>query len=106
MTRKRSPQIEALTRQLTDLDEHRINELYGLEPVYEPQGESHAALPTRFFTVQCPYCGELIDTQIDVSAGSCNYIEDCQVCCQPIDMHIAVGDDGELLSVEAQRGDH
>lgn len=34
--------------------------------------------------VQCPYCGELFVTTVDLSAGDQQYIEDCQVCCNPI----------------------
>jgi hypothetical protein len=32
----------------------------------------------------CPYCGELVDLDIDESGGSRqSYVEDCPVCCQP-----------------------
>jgi Cysteine-rich CPXCG len=55
--------------------------------------------------VQCPYCGESFDTTLDLSAGSTSYIEDCQVCCQPIEFTVAVADDGTLASLEARRGD-
>jgi hypothetical protein len=37
-------------------------------------------------TVQCPWCGEAFVTFFDASAGAQSYIEDCQVCCRPIDM--------------------
>lgn len=32
----------------------------------------------------CPYCGESVETVVDISAGDQTYIEDCQVCCRPI----------------------
>jgi hypothetical protein len=33
---------------------------------------------------QCAGCGEWVDTVVDESAGSKQqYVEDCQVCCQP-----------------------
>jgi hypothetical protein len=33
---------------------------------------------------QCAGCGEWIETTVDESAGSKQqYVEDCQVCCQP-----------------------
>ena len=35
-------------------------------------------------TYDCPYCGEEVDTTVDLSAGDQTYIEDCQVCCRPI----------------------
>jgi hypothetical protein len=45
--------------------------------------------------IQCPYCGESIDILVDESAGAQHYIEDCQVCCRPISIAVAVDDDGQ-----------
>jgi hypothetical protein len=89
------------------LDQKAIDSLYGLEPVFEPQQAASAGADggTRFTTVQCPYCGEPFDTLVDLSAGSTSYIEDCQVCCRPIDLGIEVAVDGELTSVSARRSD-
>jgi hypothetical protein len=45
------------------------------------------------YDILCPYCGEVFTTTVDLSAGDQQYIEDCQVCCNPIvfsinmDMH-------------------
>ena len=50
-------------------------------------------------TIHCPYCGESYETVVDVSAGSQRYIEDCAVCCRPIEIALRVGDDGELIDV-------
>ncbi|MCW8275702.1 CPXCG motif-containing cysteine-rich protein [Pseudomonas sp. PCH199] len=33
---------------------------------------------------ECPYCGEQVETTVDLSGGDQTYIEDCQVCCRPI----------------------
>ncbi len=49
--------------------------------------------------VHCPYCGESYETPIDLSAGSQSYIEDCAVCCKPIEIALRVTDDGELLDI-------
>jgi Cysteine-rich CPXCG len=49
--------------------------------------------------IHCPYCGEGYETAVDPSAGSQRYIEDCAVCCRPIEVVMRVGDDGELLDV-------
>jgi len=35
-------------------------------------------------TIQCPYCWEQIELSIDNSLEEQEYIEDCQVCCNPI----------------------
>lgn len=34
--------------------------------------------------VSCPHCGESITLVLDLSVESQSYIEDCQVCCQPM----------------------
>ena len=52
--------------------------------------------------LHCPFCGENISVVVDTSAGSQTYIEDCQVCCQPMQIQVDV-DDGQLLSVQADR---
>ncbi len=85
------------------LDPNTIDDLYGLEPVIEPGGAG-SSQPTEFVTIQCPYCGETFETAVDLSAGSFSYVEDCQVCCQPIELAGEVDDAGALLGVTAGRG--
>jgi transcription elongation factor Elf1 len=34
--------------------------------------------------ISCPYCAESMEVVLDLSGGSQSYIEDCQVCCQPM----------------------
>jgi len=46
--------------------------------------------------VQCPYCGEIIEVLIDCSVSNQRYIEDCQVCCRPINFSVSLGEDDEL----------
>lgn len=48
------------------------------------------------FEVQCPYCGETITLLVDDSAGTQRYIEDCHVCCRPINVSVQVDDDGSV----------
>ena len=55
--------------------------------------------------VACPYCGEVFATMVDCSTGNQRYIEDCPVCCQPIEFQVDVDADGELLGVNVQRDD-
>jgi transcription elongation factor Elf1 len=45
--------------------------------------------------IECPYCGEWIVLFVDVSAGEQRYIEDCQVCCRPIQIVVTLDEDGE-----------
>ncbi len=57
--------------------------------------------------IGCPYCGESITILIEPSGGAAvgethidlaepyEYIEDCQVCCRPIRVHVSVDYSGE-----------
>ena len=51
--------------------------------------------------LQCPYCWEKITLLVDGSIEIQEYIEDCEVCCRPIDFKIEVGKQG-LATVEAR----
>ncbi len=84
------------------LDPQAIDAAYGLEPVFEPGGLESSQF-AEFVTIQCPYCGEPFDTAVDLSAGSFGYVEDCQVCCQPIELAGEVDDSGALVGVTAHR---
>ena len=44
-------------------------------------------------SIDCPYCGERIDVIIDSSDAFDEYIEDCQVCCQPITFKVFLDED-------------
>lgn len=56
-----------------------------------------------FHPLQCPYCGEWIELQVDSSAGEQAYVEDCSVCCRPIEVRLVSA--GGTWQVEAQRDD-
>ena len=57
--------------------------------------------------ISCPYCGESITILIEPSEGAAvgeahidyaepyEYIEDCQVCCRPIRIHVRIDYSGE-----------
>ena len=53
--------------------------------------------------VECPYCYEVYQTVIDTSQGSHRTIEDCTVCCRPIQLHVEC-EPGEVLSVQSAPG--
>lgn len=38
---------------------------------------------------QCPYCWENISMLLDLSLHTEEYIEDCEVCCNPIQIQYA-----------------
>jgi len=81
-----------------------LDRRYGLEPVFEPGNEA-AGTVGDFVTVACPYCGERYGIAVDTSAGGQVQIEDCQICCQPIEFTSVVDDDGALRSIMPRRLD-
>ncbi len=46
--------------------------------------------------IECPYCGEVIEILLDCSVSHQSYIEDCQVCCRPININMSLDERGEL----------
>ncbi|UYL08601.1 CPXCG motif-containing cysteine-rich protein [Bdellovibrio sp. SKB1291214] len=52
---------------------------------------------------QCPYCHQAISMLVDISEpGRQIYIEDCEVCCKPIQIAYST-DQGRLVDFSAQR---
>ena len=45
--------------------------------------------------LDCPYCGEPVTVLIDHSAGEQEYVEDCEVCCRPLVIHVLIESNGE-----------
>ena len=55
--------------------------------------------------IECPYCGESMEIEVDLSGGMTqNYVEDCQVCCRPWQVKLHVDTDG-YASLELKRED-
>ena len=50
--------------------------------------------------VRCPYCREWVDLYVDPDTTGV-LVEDCAVCCRPIEVRLRVDDDGNLLDVDA-----
>lgn len=50
---------------------------------------------------QCPYCWETISMLLDSSVHTTSYIEDCEVCCRPIQLTTTF-DNAELISFSAE----
>lgn len=80
-----------------------IDRLYGLEPVLKRIGDHIAA--QELVTLSCPYCGEPLHTRVDLSCAEDAYVEDCQVCCRPIELSVERTSGGELSAITAQRTD-
>jgi hypothetical protein len=97
--------MEGLRKRIGSLDEHTVDELYGLEPVFEPAAAEAVSELGAYAEFLCPYCCENIGTNVDLTDGSRSYIEDCQVCCQPIAISLQVDANGALSGIEAERAD-
>lgn len=53
----------------------------------------------QFFS--CPHCWETVSMLIDTSVEDQQYIEDCEVCCNPIQLTISIFE-GEITRLEAE----
>ena len=54
--------------------------------------------------VDCPYCGEPMETLVDGPEEGLAYVEDCAVCCRPIEFRVAM-EPGGGFRVSALRED-
>ncbi len=54
-------------------------------------------------TLQCPHCDEPITLLLDLSAGAQSYVEDCQVCCQPIHVSLWVDQAEDRYHLDVRR---
>jgi len=50
---------------------------------------------------QCVHCWEEISMLMDSSVSNQVYIEDCEVCCNPIEVH-PIFEQGELVSLDCK----
>lgn len=55
-------------------------------------------METHFF--QCPYCWEEISMLLDASVSKQTYVEDCEVCCNPIEITVAFSNK-DLIAFDA-----
>lgn len=53
--------------------------------------------------VNCPYCGEEFTAFIDLSQGNHQTVEDCYVCCRPIEFLVET--DGQQVQRFVARSD-
>ncbi len=45
-------------------------------------------------SVPCPYCGEIMELQIDCVDSDLEFMEDCPVCCKPVTITVTLTDSG------------
>jgi hypothetical protein len=44
----------------------------------------------------CPHCLQRVSTIVDLSQHNQEYIEDCEVCCNPLVIQVFVDEDGRV----------
>ena len=77
------------------------NAVFAEDEASLPEGWAQGRDAVDFFDVKadveavvtCPYCGEPISVLVDCSLEQQTYVEDCQVCCQPMVIHAVVDED-------------
>ena len=52
-------------------------------------------------SVNCPFCAESISVLLDLSVSRQSYIEDCQVCCQPMQITYEA-EDGRCIGLQVE----
>jgi hypothetical protein len=52
--------------------------------------------------ITCPFCWETLTILLDLSLPEQDYIEDCQVCCQPIRIRYSSAA-GVLISLDVEQ---
>jgi len=56
-------------------------------------------------TVHCPYCGEAFEALLDPGEGGSVYVQDCEICCNPIRFAVDGGPAGALTVSTAREDD-
>jgi len=52
-------------------------------------------IAARDATVNCPYCGAAVEITLDPGSGNVQqYVEDCEICCQPWTVEVRYARDG------------
>ncbi len=49
--------------------------------------------------IACPYCGETIELAIEPGMAEQEFIEDCHVCCRPIQLYLQEDAQGQFTVV-------
>jgi hypothetical protein len=93
-----------LPARILDPKPEDVDVLYGLEPVFEP-GRGRGVEAESFLSIQCPWCGERLDVRVDVTAGEREYVDDCEVCCRPMELGVELDERGGLGALRVRRQD-
>lgn len=51
--------------------------------------------------IQCPFCGQMFEIEVDTTVASQRFVTDCEICCRPLEVS-AECEAGEVVSVQVQ----
>jgi hypothetical protein len=83
---------------ITETDLIRIRNTVSVPDFLRQRQLQHNSGVEHFFT--CPYCWQTISMVLDLSVTEQTYVEDCEVCCHPIELHVGCSDE-TLVEFEA-----
>lgn len=70
-------------------------DLFGADDAWDEADDELGGELAQVVEVSCPYCGEGMEFGVDPAGGELQeYVEDCQVCCQPWAVRVWVDRDG------------
>jgi hypothetical protein len=49
------------------------------------------------YQITCPYCWEVYSLVLETEASTVELIEDCQICCHPIQLRMETAFDEEVI---------
>lgn len=58
--------------------------------------------PIEYLDARCPWCSEMISLAVECTEGAQEYVEDCPVCCAPIQVQVRERESGTLM-IELER---
>lgn len=61
-------------------------------------GRAHSPIMEVEEPITCPFCGESFLLMIDTTVSSQQFVTDCEICCQPIEMAVEC-QPGEVIAV-------
>ena len=70
-----------------------------MREIPEPLSDDEGLVEHAF---SCPYCWESVTVLVDTSVPDQEYVEDCEVCCNPIAFHVRASH-GTVTGFDAER---
>lgn len=56
-------------------------------------------LGNHIHDIQCPHCGATTRVSFDTSGGEITFIDDCRVCCNPINLRVVIDEQHQQMQL-------